>query len=134
MLGIMGFINSLRGKCDTKPLDAQSWSHEGGTVRVKLGQASELSTRGGAVYLEGQGLDKPVLVVRTDDDKYAAFANKCTHGGRKLDPVSGQQVLRCCSLGHAQYDYDGKVIKGPAKESISRYQTEVSDGDLVIKL
>jgi nitrite reductase/ring-hydroxylating ferredoxin subunit len=131
---ITGFFKSILGKCETKPLDQQSWKHEGSTVRVNLGLASELSRPNGAVYLEGQGLDAPVLVVRTQDDRYLAFANKCPHGGRKMDPVPGEAVLKCCSIGHSRFDYDGNLIKGPAKESITRYETELGDGDLLIKL
>ncbi len=134
MAGIMGIFKALLGKCETKELDPGLWSLENGTLRVKLGQVSELSVKGGAVYMRGKGLDVPVLIIRTEDDRYMAFASKCTHGGRKIDHVPAESKLRCCSLGHSTYDYDGNVIKGMAKGPIAKYATEISGGDLIIRL
>ncbi len=134
MAFLTGIFRAIMGKCDTKELDPGLWSVENGVVRVKLGEATELSVKGGAVYLQGKGLDKPVLIVRTEDDRYLAFANKCTHAGRKIDHVPGESRLRCCSLSHSTYDYDGNVIKGAAKRPIAKYGTELSGTDLIVKL
>jgi nitrite reductase/ring-hydroxylating ferredoxin subunit len=134
MAFLMGIFRAMIGKCDTKELDPGLWSIENSGVRVKLGEATELSVKGGAVYLQGKGLDTPVLIVRTEDDRYLAFANKCTHGGRKIDHVPGESKLRCCSIGHSTYDYDGNVLKGMAKRPIAKYQTEQSGTDLIVKL
>jgi cytochrome b6-f complex iron-sulfur subunit len=86
------------------------------------------------VYLKGEGLDKPILILRTSDDKYLACADTCTHAGRKLDPVPGNPVLRCCSVGHSTFDYDGNVIKGPANQPLTRYETELSGDDLLVHI
>ena len=135
MRRIIDFFKSLLGICETKPLSPNLWSVEEDQVRVKLGEAPELSETGNSVYLKGQGLHKPVLVVRTEENQYLAFTNRCTHlGHRKLDPVSGQQVLRCCSLSHSTFDFDGNRLSGPAKEPLTRHEVEMSDGDLLIKL
>jgi len=134
MAFIVGIIKALMGKCETKELDPSLWSLENGQVRVSLGQVTELAAKGGAVYLQDKELDKPVLIVRTEDDRYLAFANKCTHGGRKIDHVPGELKLRCCSVGHTTYDYDGNVIKGMAKGPIAKYETEVMGTDLIVKL
>jgi len=133
-MGFIRFIKSLFVSCETKPLSRDLWSLEGDKARVKLSQMPEPIPKGGAVYLQGQGLDKPVLLLRTEDDRYLAFANHCTHGGRKLDPVLGQSVVRCCSEGHSTFDYEGTRLSGPAKEPLTRYAIEQSDGDLIIAL
>ena len=86
------------------------------------------------MYLEGKGLEQPVLIVRTEDDRYLAFSNRCTHGGRKLDPVPGEPVLRCCSIGHSTFDLEGNLLSGPAKEPLHRYEVAAGDGDIVISL
>ena len=130
----MGFIKAALGICETKPLSDDLWSLEGNKARVKLSQMAESLPKGGAVYLKGKGLDKPVLVLRTEDDRYLAFANRCTHGGRKLDPVSGESVIRCCSIGHATFDYEGTRLSGPAKDPLTRYAVEQSDEGLIITL
>ena len=81
---MFGFIKAILGICQTKPLSSDLWSLEGDKVRVKLSQMPEPLPKGGAVYLTGQGLSMPILILRTEDDKYLAFANRCTHFGRKL--------------------------------------------------
>lgn len=134
MASIAGLFKSILGICETRPLSTEMWSVEDGKVRIKLGQVPELSHKGGAVYLKGQGLDKPVLVFRTGDDQYLAFENKCSHGGRKIDPVTGESVLRCCSVGHSKFDYEGKHLGGPGKGPLTRYQVDLSEGDLVVTL
>ena len=134
MGSLVGFIKSLLGICATKLLSPGLWSLEDGKVRVKLGEVPELSQAGGAVYLEGQGLEKPVLILRTREDKYLAFASVCPHMKRKIDPVPGEPFLRCCSVMHSTFDYEGRRISGPANGSLTKYGVELDDGNLVITL
>lgn len=130
----MSLIKAMLGICETKPLSGDLWSLEGNKVRVKLSQIPEPLQKGGAVYLKGGGLPKPILLLRTEDDRYLAFADRCTHFGRKLDPVPGEPVIRCCSVFHSTYDLEGKNISGAARRPLTRYAVEQSDGDLVITL
>ncbi|GAI06791.1 unnamed protein product, partial [marine sediment metagenome] len=90
--------------------------------------------KGEAVYLRGGTLPKPVLLLRTEDDRFLAFEDRCTHFGRKLDPVPGESELRCCSLFHSTYDLEGNRLSGPAKRPLTSYAVEQSDGDLIITL
>ena len=133
-MGLISYIKSRYGICETKPLSRKFWCLEGNKARVKLSRMPKPIPKGGGVYLQGEGLDKPVLLLRTEDDRYLAFANCCTHGGRKLDPVPGQSVVRCCSEGHSTFDYEGTRLGGPAKEPLTRYAVEESDSDLIIGL
>jgi cytochrome b6-f complex iron-sulfur subunit len=135
MAGPVSLVKSIFGICETKPLSPDLWSREANRVRVKVGQVPELSREGDAVYLKGESLEKPLLVLKTGGDQYLAFANRCTHvGHRKLDPVPGQRTLRCCSIGHSTFDYEGKRLSGLAKDALTRHETEMSEGDLLIKL
>ena len=134
MSRFVAVIKSIFGICETKALQQDLWSLEGDKVRVRLSQMSELRQKGKAAYLKGQGLPRPILLLRTGDDQYLAFANRCTHLGRKLDPVPGERLLRCCSIGHSTFDYEGKNISGTAKEPLTRYAVELSEGDLTIAL
>lgn len=131
---MFGFFKAILGICKTKPLSSDLWSLEEDKVRVKLSQMPEPLPKGGAVYLAGQGLSKPILILRTEDDRYLALANRCTHGGRKLDPVPGEPVLRCCSIGHSTFDLEGNRLSGPAKKPLTCHAVEQSDGDLIIAL
>ena len=132
MPGFVGIIKSIFGICETSSLSPDLWGIEENKVRVKVSQMPEPLQEGGAVYLKGQGLKNPVLLLRTQDGQYLAFANRCTHGHRKLDPVPGQRILRCCSIGHSTFDYEGKRLSGPANDSLNRYSVELSNGELII--
>jgi nitrite reductase/ring-hydroxylating ferredoxin subunit len=127
----MSLFKALLGICETKPLDSKAWSVDGGKVTVNLDDAAGL--KNGAVYLEGQGLERPILIVNVSGD-YHAFSNRCRHLGRKLDLVAGKNRLRCCSLMHSEYDLDGRVIKGPATESVKKYEVSQTEGNLIISL
>ena len=128
-------FKSILGICETKPLSEDLWSLEENKVHVKLSQISDPLPEGGAVYLKGEGLGKPVLILRTEEGQYLAFENRCTHGmHRKLDHVPGESKLRCCSVGHSTFDYEGKKLKGMAKGPLTRYEIEERDGDLIVTL
>lgn len=129
MAAVCKFFKALLGICETKPLSPDLWSVEGGKVVVKKPDAIP---KGGAAYLQGKGLQEPLLIVHTDDDRYLSFTNRCTHAKRKIDPVVGEQKLRCCSVNHSKFDYDGKPLSGPAKEPLKRHQVELSGGNLVL--
>jgi len=130
----MNFFTAILGICETKPLDNGAWELKDTQVTVDLKKAALLSLKGGAVYLKGKGLSKPVLVVRGDDNKLYAYEDSCTHGHRKIDPIAGEGKLRCCSVNHSTFDYNGKPLSGPAKHDIHRYDAKEAGGKFVIKI
>ena len=137
---IVNFFKALFGTCETKSLKSDLWTvEEDGKITVKLDEMPELCEQGKAVYLKGHGLKKTILVVRTEADTYLAYTNRCTHmTHRKLDPIPGpdpgQPILRCCSLGHSQFDCEGNRLSGPAKDPLIQHEVELSEGNLVITL
>jgi len=134
-MGFLGFFKALFGICATKPLADNMWSIDEGAAKVKVGDVVELAEKGGAVYLQGKGLVKPILVVKSQSGEYLAFTNSCTHAGRRLDPMAGEDKLRCCSIGHSQFDYDGNVVSGGAKDPLKKHEVELGeDGVLIVKL
>lgn len=132
MAAICSFFKAILGICETKPLSPDLWSVEGGKVIVKVGQKPDAIAKGGAAYLQGKGLKEPLLVVHTADDRYLVFTNRCTHAKRKIDPVAGEAKLRCCSVNHSVFDYDGKPLSGPAKDPLKRHEVQVTEGNLVV--
>lgn len=126
------FLRSIAGISETKVLDPEQWQLDANVVTIKIDQVPELQLHGGAVCLKGKGLKDPVLVVCDHEGVYRSFSNKCTHFGRKLDPVPGKPVLRCCSVSHSTFDYLGNNLSGPAKEPIRVYLTELKNGELAI--
>jgi len=135
MSGIVGFLKAVAGICETEELSPNLWMLEHGAVRIKLAQVPELKREGASVYLKGKGLKIPILIIHDKDAGFLAFGNRCTHiGHRKLDPVPGKRELRCCSVSHSVYDYDGNPLRGPARHSLIRYNVENVDDELVVDL
>ena len=133
-MALIGFLKAILGICETPPLDAGLWTAEGKQVTIRLGEAVALGPAGGAARLEGKELASSVLIVHAGGDEYLAFENRCTHGGRKLDPIAGKEELRCCSVNHSRFDYLGNKLSGPAEGSLKKYAVEKRGEELVVTL
>jgi len=124
----------LFGMCATQaPADHASWTCEGNEVTVDLGRVPELSQPNQAVRLEKKGFPHRLLLIHGPDSSYRAFKNRCTHGGRRLDPIPGVDRVQCCSIGRSTYDYTGKVLSGPAKGPIGVCTVRNENGRLIIQ-
>lgn len=132
----MSIFKRLFGICATRlPVNAGCWTYADGKLEVSLDKAPELSQKGGAIRLEGPSLPKRVLVVHGQDGAFHAFPNRCTHiGHRRIDPVPGEDKIRCCSVGKSTFDYSGQRISGSAKESLEPLALEADGGKLVISV
>ena len=115
------------------PENNDFWSVSNGKVIVELSKAPALAKPGSAVRLEGN-LSKNVLVVHGEDGRFHAYDNKCTHLGRRVDPVPGTETVQCCSINCATFDLDGNKIDGPAKRPLTTYPLQAIDDKLVIEL
>jgi nitrite reductase/ring-hydroxylating ferredoxin subunit len=106
-------VQRLAGTCITpKPVNDDCWRVRGNQVEVSLKDAAELSRPSGALRLEGKGLEQRILIVHGEDGEFHAYPNHCPHAGRRLDPMPGEAMLQCCSLGKSTFDYSGKVLYG----------------------
>ena len=130
-----GFFNRLFGKPATgEPQDPDCWRYEENNIIIDLGKAQELSKPGGAIRLEDIKIPQRVVVIHGDDGKFHAFQNKCQHAGRRIDPVPGALTVQCCSVNKVTYDYNGKVLKGPAKEPLKVFPVELKEEELIISI
>ncbi|MBI5571773.1 MAG: Rieske (2Fe-2S) protein [Desulfomonile tiedjei] len=134
MSWIVDLLKAFGGVCRTAALDATMWTVQGSQITVNLKDVPELQKPGGAVFLKGGALRTPVLVVKRPDDGYLCVENRCTHMGRKLDPEPDGTTLRCCSVSHSTFDYQGNELTGPAKGPIRVYPSQQVGSDLVISL
>ncbi|MCB2184904.1 MAG: Rieske 2Fe-2S domain-containing protein [Deltaproteobacteria bacterium] len=130
----MSIWRKILGICDTKPpADPGCWSWEGGRVIIDLDRAGELDQPGGGLRLEGGGLPQRVLVVRDEDGRFHAFHNRCTHAGRRLDPLPGGGQVRCCSVGQSVFDDTGQPLSGSAKKTLQVFPVEQDGRRLMVK-
>ena len=137
----MGFFKRLFGICETQaPADGGCWTCTTSKIEITLDRTPELSEPGGAIRLEGPdrlegpGIPQRVLVVHGEDGRFHAFPNRCTHSGRRLDPLAGEEKIRCCSVCRSMFDYEGRNLSGAATEPLQLLCVETEPGRLIIRL
>jgi len=131
----MGFFKRLLGICSTrKPANEACWFYTNGKIHIELDKTPELNEPEGAIRLEGKGLPHRILVVRGPDHQLYAFRNRCTHMGRRIDPLPDTEKLQCCSVNKSTYDYSGQVMSGPTKDNLTKYLTVTEGNRLTVPL
>ncbi len=75
----------------------------------------------------------PVLVVGTSKTSHLIAVNPtCTHKGCTVD-WNAEAKKFVCPCHHAEYGADGKVQKGPAKESLKTYSSKIEGNSVLVK-
>jgi len=76
-----------------------------------------------------KGLPRPLLLIK-NPDAWDAYLLRCTHMGVGLK-IDGEELS--CPAHGSRFSLSGSVIKGPAKEPLTRYKVNaVADGVEVI--
>lgn len=119
---------------NTPEVDKAAIQRKEGKIHLDLAKAPKLEKVGASVRLAGNDIPGPIIVVRADEDEYVALSIKCTHFGRSVEYNHESGVLRCVSFGHSEFDLEGKVVKGPAKNALKTYETALQDGTLLISV
>ena len=122
----MGIFRALLGICNSPKLDESLWTYTDDEIILEESAFDNCNVVG--VYLKGQGLASPVLLYRGDDQVLRAAKNVCPHAKRKLDPLPGSSKLRCCSINHSTFDYEGNKLSGPATGNLTIYPVKVENG------
>ena len=91
-----------------------------GKIQLSLGRYPELTKPDGAVKLQPDGAEDPIYVLATAGG-FVAVSPICTHRGCTVD-VHGERLV--CPCHGSTYDREGKVLKGPAQRSLTRYPVE----------
>jgi nitrite reductase/ring-hydroxylating ferredoxin subunit len=131
----MGFFKRLFGICNTgAPRDPECWTVDGKRIVIQRSRAPELGEIGGAIRLEGKGLQTRLLVLHGVDDAMHAYVNRCTCSGWRLDPVASEAKVRCSTLGASTYDYSGKCVSGAKNPDLPTCPVEANADTLVITL
>ena len=104
---------------------------ENGRVRLSLRQNPELAEPGGSLRLMPDGWEDPLYLLALDGGGFAALSSICTHRGCTVD-LAGPG-LKCPCHG-SQYDREGRVTRGPAARSLTRYLVRTSGDELIIEV
>ena len=101
-----------------------------GVVTVSVGADSPLATTGGAALVQSNG--GSFLVVRVTQDTFNAMTAICTHEACTIDEF-GSSMFQCPCHG-SQYSTTGSVVRGPAAQSLRRFNTTFAANVLTIAL
>src|SRR5215510_10955319 len=75
--------------------------------------------------------DDPCILIRTGDDSFVAFSQKCTHLSCAVCYEKERNRLECpCHQGFFSIS-DGSVLQGPPQRPLPRVALERQDGQLV---
>jgi Rieske Fe-S protein len=108
-------------------------SEDGGYLVVDKSEFIE-STSGEAIssiIVNSNSLRVPLILFKTGENSYEAYSLRCTHKGVKLDYVNDRFE---CSAHGSVFDRHGKVVKGPAKSDLERYETGGTATTIRIKI
>ena len=96
-----------------------------------ISEYPELSTAGGAIILEAEGLPEPVAIINIDGTEIRAFSALCAHMGCT---VGVSQNFFLCPCHGSTYDLTGSVVRGPAQKGLKRFPVTVDSGSFAIDL
>lgn len=83
------------------------------------------------VLLRNPKGSSPIYLRRDSDEHYTALLLECTHKQCTVNP--DKETLSCPCHG-SRYDAEGKVLEGPARKSLMRYEVSSDDTNIYIQL
>ncbi len=86
---------------------------------------ADLGTVGGAVKIDVEGRDLPVLLVRVDEETVIALSTYCTHWGCEVD-LPDEEGLIICRCHGTRYGRAGQLIDGPALDDLEQIPIQVT--------
>jgi nitrite reductase/ring-hydroxylating ferredoxin subunit len=96
---------------------------------IPLDDAPDLSSIGGSARIEING--SGILLIRDDENSIRAVSSSCTHKRVKLKYDKKRDQIRCPAHG-SRFELSGEVIKGPAKEALTRYDARLEVDRILI--
>jgi Rieske Fe-S protein len=98
--------------------------------RVAVARAGEIPI-GGVKVFRYPGPENPCLLLRTGEDAYLAYSQKCTHLSCAVFLAREHDRLECpCHEGYFAVE-DGRVLQGPPPRPLPRVALERRGDDLL---
>lgn len=85
---------------------------------------------GAMVNVSREGSEGAYLLYRQDEKTVLAYTSVCTHAGCQVGP--GKDDFHCPCHGSHFSAQDGTATAGPARDSLTRYAAEISDGKILL--
>jgi len=110
---------------------ARSWFYRTPSYPEQAIAAAGEVPVGGVKMFAYPTADDPCILVRTAEDSYAAFSQKCTHLSCAVYYEHEQNRLACpCHQGFFSAT-DGGVLQGPPQRALPRVALQMKGGQLV---
>ncbi len=84
-----------------------------------------------AITVDVDGNPDQLLLLRNPEGQFYAVSARCTHQGCQVRPAKDFIICPCHG---STYDREGKVLRGPAQETLPGYLVEVQNGEIIIHL
>ena len=97
--------------------------------RLKVEKASFAANKG--IMVRSEKLNAPLFISRASDGKYTAVLMLCTH---KQCEVKPEDTRLACPCHGAEFAFDGKVLKEPAAQDLTQYNTTTDENYIYIHL
>jgi nitrite reductase/ring-hydroxylating ferredoxin subunit len=95
-----------------------------------VAHAGDLAVGGARVFHFPSAAD-PCLLVRTDDESYVAYSQKCTHLSCAVYFDPGKRRIECPCHEGAFSAADGRVLQGPPPRPLPRIRLERRGDEIV---
>ena len=95
---------------------------------VKAGKLSEMEKDSGRIVKFG---NKPVILLRTADDKLRAFSATCTHLDCTVQYRKDYGLI-WCACHNGKYDLNGRNVSGPPPRPLDEYRVVVQGEEVLI--
>ncbi len=103
----------------------------GKKLALKLDKAEKLKEVGGSVILKIKGQE--ILFIRECEDVIRALDPECKHKKCTVEYDAKQNLIICPCHG-STYSAEGKVLKGPATESLTAFEATLSEGRIIFSM
>lgn len=126
LLGAAGYsLPLVLNGCKTASYSVYKTPVNGKTVQVPLSLFTTTTTQ----FVRPNGWYRDIAVQKKEDGSYYALLLECTHQENALTPTSNGYH---CSLHGSDFDKNGNVRKGPAEQSLTKYNTVIQENNLII--
>jgi cytochrome b6-f complex iron-sulfur subunit len=111
---------------------SSAFGKRGDDVVVNIDAVSPLNKVGGSVVVDSPA--GKVIILRTGDATFVAFAAKCTHRGGTVDYDAAKKHFVCPKHGSEFDASNGEVANGPAKKPLTEYKANGSSASVTVKV
>lgn len=100
-------------------------------IPINLIDNPELAPVGGSYHLELEDLERDLIVIHPEKDKFVALDIKCTHRNCDLGYAQSEKLLICPCHG-SKFDVSGAVMNGPATKPLNYYHAELRGDEVMV--